>query len=115
MPRPAHVPLFLISVASVLTLVPAQEAPPVNHTVNIKTLVVATEAKSDSIIAIPPIRSITISPQKDKRGADAVDLTKWLGKMTTLSGLQSADLQPWHIVVTYDQFDEDGDNVHSGV
>ena len=31
------------------------------------------------------------------------------------NGMQSADLQPWHIVVTYDQFDEDGDNVHSGV
>ena len=23
-------------------------------------------------------------------------------------------MPPWHIVVTYDQFDEDGDNVHSG-
>jgi hypothetical protein len=32
-----------------------------------------------------------------------------------LNGLESPDLLPWHIVVTYDQFDEDGDNVHSGV
>jgi hypothetical protein len=32
-----------------------------------------------------------------------------------LNGLESSDLLPWHIVVSYDQFDEDGDNVHSGV
>jgi hypothetical protein len=24
-------------------------------------------------------------------------------------------LQPWHLVLTYDEFDEDGDNVNSGV
>jgi hypothetical protein len=55
--------------------------------------------------------------KNDKRnaGADVVDLTTWLSKAAALNGLQSTDLQPWHIVVTYDQFDEDGDNVHSGV
>ena len=78
---------------------------------------VATEAKSDTTIAIPPIASVTINLKNDKHsiGADAVDLTTWLSKEAALNGLQSADLQPWHIVVTYDQFDEDGDNVHSGV
>ena len=24
-------------------------------------------------------------------------------------------MRPWHIVIKYDQFDQDGDNVHSGV
>ena len=31
-----------------------------------------------------------------------------------MNGLHSKDLAPWRIVITYDQFDEDGDNVHSG-
>ena len=116
MPRPAHVLQFLISVASFLTLACAQDAPAINQTGKLKTLVVATEAKADSTIAIPPIASVTVNPNKDKSsaGADAVDLTKWLSKEAALNGLQSTDLQPWHIIVTYDEFDEDGDNVHSG-
>lgn len=95
----------------------AQETPSANHNGNLKTLVVATEAKSDSAIAIPPIASVTINLKNDKHSsrADAVDLTTWLPKVAALNGLQSGDLQPWHIVVTYDQFDEDGDNVHSVV
>ena len=117
MPRPAHVLLFLISVASFLTLVGAQEIPAINHTGNLKTLVVATEAQSNGAIPIPPITSVTINLKNDNHtlGADAVDLAKWLSKEAGLNGLQSTDLQPWHIVVTYDQFDEDGDNVHRGV
>jgi|ERR1700722_2930645 len=117
MPRPFHVTLFLISVASLLTLVRAQETPASNHTENLKTLVVATEAKSDAAIAIPPIASVTIDLKNDRysAGADTVDLTKWVSKEAALNGLESTDLQPWHIVVAYDQFDEDGDNVHSGV
>jgi hypothetical protein len=117
MPKLFHVPLFLILVASFLGPVRAQQTPANNHAGNLKTLVVATEAKSDTAIAIPPIASVTINLKNDKHsiGADAVDLTTWLSKEATLNGLQSADLQPWHIVVTYGQFDEDGDNVHSGV
>lgn len=117
MPRPSHVALFLISLASFLTLVPAQETPATNHTENLKTLVVASEAKSDAVVAIPPIASVTINLKNDKHSAvaDAVDLTTWLNKEAALNGLQATELQPWHIVVTYDQFDEDGDNVHSGV
>src|SRR3954453_2035662 len=107
MPKPFHVLLLFISAASFLTLARAQEAP-ANHTRNLKTLVVATEAKSDAAIAIPPIASVTINLKNDKRsvGADAVELTTWLSKEAALNGLQSADLQPWHIVVTYDQFDD---------
>jgi hypothetical protein len=88
-----------------------------NHIGDLKTLVVATEAKADSAIAIPPITSVTVNLKGDKHTprVDAADLAKWLTKEAALNGLQSADLQPWHIVVTYDQFDEDGDNVHSGV
>jgi hypothetical protein len=117
MPRPARVLPFLISVISFLTLGRAQETPSTNHTGNLKTLVVATEAKSEDAIAIPPITSVRINLKNDNHtlGGDAVNLAKWLNKEAGLNGLQSTDLQPWHIVVTYDQFDEDGDNVHSGV
>jgi hypothetical protein len=89
----------------------------VSHTVDLKTVVVATDAKSDSVIAVPPATSGTI----DLRGArhvsaaESVDLPSWLGREAALNGLQSTDLRPWHIVVTYDQFDEGGDNVHRGV
>jgi hypothetical protein len=117
MPKLFHVSLFLVAVVSFVTLVAAQETPTTNHTGSPKTLVVATEAKSDAAIAIPPITSVTVNLKNDKQNgdADAVDLTAWLSKGAALNGLQSTDLQPWHIVVTYDQFDEDGDNVHSGV
>jgi hypothetical protein len=117
MPRPSHVQLSLISIAAFLTLARAQETASTNDIGNLKTLVVATEAKSDAAIAIPPIASVTINLKNAKHstGADSVDLTTWLSKEAALNGLQSTDLKPWHIVVNYDQFDEDGDNVHSGV
>ncbi len=117
MPKPFHVPLFLVSISSLLAVIRAQETPANNRTSNLKTLVVATEAKSDAAIAIPPIASVTINSKSERHrvGADAVDLTAWINKEAALNGLRSADLQPWHIVVIYDQFDEDGDNVHSGV
>lgn len=55
-------------------------------------------------------------PQARKKSSvDAIDLPSWIAKEGALDGLQSADLLPWHIVVGYDQYDEDGDNVHSGV
>ncbi|WP_433971966.1 energy transducer TonB [Tunturiibacter lichenicola] len=50
-----------------------------------------------------------------KEPLNSGDVAEWLHKVSSLNGLQSADIQPWHIVITYDQFDEDGDNVHSGV
>jgi hypothetical protein len=120
MPRPVHVLLFSILVVSSLTVVRAQDSPPVVSQVgNPKTLIVATESKSDSIVAVPPARSVTVTVglKSDKHAStpDAVDLPNWLGKEAALNGLESPDLHPWHIAVTYDQFDEDGDNVHSGV
>lgn len=84
---------------------------------DMKTLVVATEPTSDAVIAVPPVTSVTIKLGGEKKGpaADEVDLPNWLHKEAALNGLQSTDLLPWHIVVTYDQFDEHGNNVHSGV
>ncbi len=117
MPRFPDVALLLISVASYLILAHGQDGPTVNRTGDLKTLVVATETKSGDVIAVPPVMSVTINLKGDRQvsGANAVDLPNWLRKQATLNGLQSTDLRPWHIVMTYDQFDEDGDNVHSGV
>jgi hypothetical protein len=118
MPRPSDVVLFSILLVSSSALVHAQEGSPTsaNRTEALKTLVVATETKSDSVIAVPPATSVSMNLRAGKKptGADAVDLPNWLSKETALNGLQSTDLLPWHIVVTYDQFDEDGDNVNSG-
>jgi hypothetical protein len=46
---------------------------------------------------------------------DPSNLQAWLDARRNENGLSSLDLHPWHIVITYDQFDQDGDNVHSGV
>lgn len=118
MQRPADVLLFSCLIVSLLSTVHAQEShTTVSRVRDLKTLVVATDAKSDSVILVPPATSVSVNLKSDKKptGEDAVDLPTWLTKQAALNGLQSTDLRPWHIVVTYDQFDEDGDNVHSGV
>jgi hypothetical protein len=120
MTRPIHVALLSILAAASFAVVRAQEAQPpeAQHAAGLKTLVVATAAKADSEIAIPPITSVRLLIRGSARksaDADVVDLGSWLSKEESLNGLQSPGLLPWHIVVSYDQFDEDGDNVHSGV
>jgi hypothetical protein len=78
---------------------------------------VASTAASGSIAAFPPATSVSfgLKGSKNGAGANAIDLPSWLNKASSVNGLETTDLQPWHIVVIYDQFDEDGDNVHSGV
>ena len=119
MPRPAGVVFFSVLVISSFVVVHAQESQPVSssRTEGLKTVVVATETTSGSVIAVPPVTSVRINLKDEKRvaGKDAVDLPNWLTKEAALNGLESTDLLPWHIVVTYDQFDKDGDNVHRGV
>ena len=89
---------------------------PTDGLANQKTLIVATERKSDSVVAVPPITSVSIDLRAEKKlRANAIDLPGWIAKEAALNGLQSADVLPWHVVMIYDQFDEDGDNVHSGV
>lgn len=108
---------LLVFIVGATTLTPAQgNSSTPNNVAGLKTLIVAAEAKSDSLIVVPPATSVTVSliGKKYSAGTDAVDLRNWLSKETALNGLESTDLRPWHVVVTYDQFDEDGDNVHSG-
>ncbi len=117
--RPAGVVFFSVLVISSFVVVRAQESQPASssRTEDLKILVVATETTSGSVIAVPPATSVHFSLKGDKKvvGADAVDLPNWLRKEAALNGMESTGLLPWHIEVTYDQFDEDGDNVHSGM
>lgn len=110
--------LITILIVSSFALARAQDGPTsATQTKDVKRLVVAARAKSDSEIAIPPSTSMSFPLIADKKapGEGTVDLASWLSKETGLNGLESVGLEPWHIVVSYDQFDEDGDNIHSGV
>jgi hypothetical protein len=118
MRKPFEALLIAILTVSSFALVRAQNGPTAaTQTKDLKKLVVAARAKSDSEIAIPPSTSMSFPLIADKKapGAGTVDLGSWLSKEAALNGLESVGLQPWHIVVSYDQFDEDGDNIHSGV
>lgn len=116
MARRADVLLISVLVVSSLTAVHAQDGKTtVNGTRELKTLIVAPEATSDSVIAVPPATSEKVSLRGWKHAKTFnLDLTKWLREESGLNGLQSSDAQPWHVMITYDQFDEDGDNIRSG-
>jgi hypothetical protein len=115
---PAAVILSSMLIITSLATVHAQEAHPTlgNRIGNLRTVVVATAPSSDSEIAVPPATSVTFAMAANKKtgGADAVDLPTWLSKEETLTGLQLLDLS-CHIIVAYDQFDEEGDNINTGV
>ena len=118
MPKPTGTLLISLLIVSSLGLVRAQDGPTSPaQTKDLKKVVVAAQAKSDALIAIPPSTSVSFPLIADKHvnARGAVDLASWLSKQEALNGLESADLRPWHIVMSYDQFDEDGDNIHSGI
>jgi len=60
-------------------------------------------------------RLISFRPASPSKNLDAGGAADWIHSQSALNGLQSTDICPWHIVIAYDQFDEDGDNVHSGI
>jgi hypothetical protein len=81
-------------------------------------IVIGASANSPSVIAIPAETSWTgtiSSSTREPTVTDPNNLQAWLDARRNENGLSSADLRPWHIVIAYDQFDQDGDNVHSGV
>jgi hypothetical protein len=116
--RRTNVLMISILVVGWLTPVHSQDNSTVSSRLaELKTIVVTPDTKSNSVIAVPPATSVTMSLRDETHAAptDVVDLTASLSRESAQNGLQSTDLQPWHIVVSYDQFDEDGDNIHSGV
>jgi len=84
---------------------------------DLKRLVVTSSAKPDSVIAVPPLTMVRFALMDNKAKPapkNATDLPNWLAQQALLNGLESTNLQPWHIVIAYDQFDGDGDNFNSG-
>lgn len=114
MSRRADVLLLTILLVSPLIVAYAQDTTTPANPTELKTLVVTSGAKSDSVIAVPPITSQRIVLQSRRQVAADINLQAWLLKEANLNGLQSTDVRAWHIMIAYDQFDEDGDNVHSG-
>lgn len=70
LPRSANFISFSILLMGWITPVHAQDSPPtaVNRTGDRKTLLVATESKSDSVIAVPPVTSVTMNLRGGKKG-----------------------------------------------
>jgi hypothetical protein len=118
MERCAGFVLPIILTTGLFTFVFGQQSDttPMSPTANDKIIVVATKATSDSIVAVPPATSVQFGLQADKSASSgSIELSNWIEKEYESNGLHATNLLPWHIVVSYDQYDEDGDNVHSGV
>lgn len=113
----------LLSVSLLLgwlgSLAHAQSGSTTGQTSQIRVVVATPGAPSDSVITVPPdtswTGSVAVGTKRPAATQDPGDLALWLHTEAVLNGLQSMDLRPWHIVIAYDQFDEDGDKVHSGV
>jgi hypothetical protein len=81
-------------------------------------VVVGSPASGDaSILTVPPATSWTgtvgIGGAPSVSLSKSSDLISWISEQNARVGLRSLNT-PWRIVVKYDQFDEDGDKVHSG-
>jgi len=118
MKRRAGFVLLIVLATGLFAIADGQEPDPtpMNRARNEKTLVVATKAISDSTIAVPPATSVQFGLQADKSSrSGGIELSNWIEQERKLNGLQAVDLLPYHVVVSYEQYDDDGDNVHSGV
>jgi len=80
-----------------------------------RVVVSATTPPADSVIAIPPATSWTTSVAMRSAIPAKVssDLPAWIEQQSAINALQQLG-HPWHIVIAYEQFDEDGDKIHSG-
>lgn len=84
--------------------------------VAISCLLAPTAMEQQSLPVNPSVSqtgqpSSEAAPQKDVVPQDAREL---LLAAAQVNGLEAPGLKPWHILVSYDKFDEDGDNVDSG-
>jgi len=85
----------------------------------ITVLVGETDQSSGSKIVIPPEVSwtarIASNTNPEHKTVTSASLPTWIEKASAMNGLNSPEVSPWHTVIEWDQFDEDGDNTHSGV
>lgn len=110
--------LFIFAVGCLLPIVVHSQASETNTQADRAQVVIGASANSPSVVAIPAETSwtgtIALSTHESKT-MDQGNLRAWLDARRNENGLSSIKLQPWHILIMYDQFDEDGDNVHSGI
>jgi len=115
--QPAKTIFYLATLLIVSSsgLLQAQGGAPSNNIATETRVVVGTQKDSESLIVVPPSTSVRIQLQTSNSSAQSNTSTptNWPTGDAELNGLKS-EVQPWHIIVSYDQFDEDGDNVHSG-
>lgn len=81
-----------------------------------RVVIAAPNSENEKFIVIPPATSWTgtIGFGAAKAGISQVgDMPSWAKQQSALNGLQGLST-PWHVVIAYEQFDEDGDKVHSG-
>lgn len=105
--------LLLLGCWFVIPAHPQDDSTASKPTEQIKVIVAAPDKSSVGVIAVPPDTSWKPAAIPTKAlASNAIDA--WLHSESARNGLQSTDLRPWHIVISYDQVDEDGDNVHSG-
>jgi hypothetical protein len=92
------------------------DAPSTNQS---HVIVTSTDKSSNTVIAIPPDTSwtgtISFRPGSPPKKSNPGEAATWLQTQIALNGLQSTGMHPWHIVISYDQFNDHGDKVHSGV
>lgn len=97
----------------------AQSGAGENQPGEIRVVVGSPEMSSDKVIAVPADTSWTGSVaflgSKPGKELASNSISEALRTVSAQNGLDSTVPQPWHIVIAYDQFDDDGDNVHSGV
>lgn len=115
MGKPLHVILVIFFAQALSRTVPAQDSSTTQPN-PIRVVVAAPSAGSETVIAVPPATSWTGKIGSGAPKADAPnvgDLSSWVDQQSGLNGLENLST-PWRIVISYEQFDEDGDNVHSG-
>ncbi len=115
MGKPLHI-IFAILFAQGLSRTVQAQDPSMTQPDPIRVVVAAPSAGSETVIAIPPATSWTgpIGFGAPKVNAPQIgDLSSWVNQQSALNGLENL-ATPWRIVIGYEQFDEDGDRVHSG-
>lgn len=108
--------LLFSSIYVAMTAVPSLFGQSTNFEREARVVVSTTAQSTDSVVAIPPSTSWTtsIALQTAKPAKSSGDLRGWIGQESAVNGLHVPVAQPWHIVIAYEQFDEDGEKVHSG-
>jgi hypothetical protein len=113
--KTSHITPALLFAQALACSALVQDAPAA-HPQEFKVVVASPASGSSSILAVPPATSWTGTIGIGARGgslAKSSDLTSWISEQNARVGLTGLNT-PWRIVIAYDQFDEHGDNVHSG-